>query len=205
VSSFTLDRLERVLSKKTAPSKINVCLCHHHPQKHDELELGDYDDMQGGQRLLDLLGSGEFGEWLVVHGHKHHPKLVYSQGGATAPPVLSAGSLSAFLPPKTYGSAANQFYVVEFDEQSIHDFGLVGLVRAWDWDFGNGVRAATGRSGIPSTCGFGYRIAPREFAKRVSVYRQSRPPGSRGRDRSREGGEQMRGLGADLRRRWVVD
>jgi hypothetical protein len=41
--------------------------------------------------------------------------------------------------------------------------------------------------------------------KYVSVYRQSRPPGSRGRDRSREGGEQMRGLGADLRRRWVVD
>jgi hypothetical protein len=39
----------------------------------------------------------------------------------------------------------------------------------------------------------------------VSVYRPSWPPGSRGRDRSREGGEQMRGLGVDLRRPLVLD
>ena len=78
-----------------------------------ELGLGDYDVMTNGQLLLDKLGSGDFGKWLLIHGHKHHPKLTYAAGGNSSPVVFSAGSLirsPLSRPPKP---PRNQFYVFD--------------------------------------------------------------------------------------------
>jgi predicted MPP superfamily phosphohydrolase len=81
ISDYTLAALR--LALEGVPSKpVNILLCHHHPQQHMELNLGEYDVMKSGQLLLDLLGSGAFGDWIVIHGHKHHPKLCYAAGGS---------------------------------------------------------------------------------------------------------------------------
>ena len=74
ISDSTLNWLQEELATGS-PQPINLLLCHHHPQSLSELKLGEKDVMQNGQLLLDLLGSGDHGRWLVIHGHKHYPKL----------------------------------------------------------------------------------------------------------------------------------
>jgi predicted phosphodiesterase len=166
ISPFTLEAL-RIALKGYEPRSVNVLICHHHPIKHNELNLGDYDDLKDGQLLLDLLESDVRGDWLVIHGHKHHPKLRYAQGGGGAPIIFSAGSLCAVLPKELQGNARNQFYIVNLPLDDINRFGLVGVVQAWDWDFGKGMRPAIARSGLPAEAGFGYRGQVKQLAASI--------------------------------------
>lgn len=167
ISDATLSRLKDALSK--AESKmVNLLMCHHHPQKHEELNLGTYDDMINGQSLLDLLGSGDFGQWIVIHGHKHHPKICYASGGGTAPVVLSAGSLCASLFLELQTSARNQFYLVYIPVEKVPHQGLVGRVQSWDWVSGRGWLEAGSGSGLPHEFGFGARINPHLLAQRLA-------------------------------------
>jgi hypothetical protein len=169
IADSTLSVLQKELADRE-PKLINILLCHHHPQQHMELNLGDYDVMKNGQLLLDLLGSGEFGRWLIIHGHKHHPKIAYAQGGATSPIVFSAGSLCANLYLELQTMARNQFYIITLPFGDIERLGLVGRIQAWDWASGAGWAPAAGpSSGLPASCHFGYRTDPRLLANKVSA------------------------------------
>lgn len=161
----TLDYIERELSDKKI-SPVNLFICHHHPQKHEDIGLTDYEVMVGGQKLLELLGKGNFGDWMVIHGHKHHPKITYAAGATKSPVVLSAGSFSAVLEPYLTTIASNQFYLIEF-HLSNFDYGLVGTFEAWDWQKGYGWRPAGATSGLPQSGGFGYREHPRPLGKKI--------------------------------------
>ena len=101
----TLGLIREALEADCRPAAVNLLLCHHHPQQHQEFKLGDYDAMKNGQLLLELLGSGQLGHWLIIHGHKHHPKLCYASGGAASPVIFSAGSLSVDIQHELQGSA----------------------------------------------------------------------------------------------------
>lgn len=156
LSDFTLKEILQHL-KGDGFRKLNILLCHHHPQKHSEYNLGDSDDMQNGQKLLDLLGDEEFGEWIIFHGHKHCPKLSYASGGVASPIVFSAGSISARLYPELGAHVRNQCYLVEFPIDKFKDFGVVGNFVAWDWVNGSGCIPAGEHSGLPHKGGFGNR------------------------------------------------
>ena len=168
VSDTTLSRLRSDLS--TLPQQlINVLLCHHHPHQHSELSLGEGDVMKQGQRLLDMLGEGTLGRWLVIHGHKHHPKIAYAAGGSTSPVVFAAGSLCAILTGPLQTAARNQFYILELDPTECETFGMVGRVRAWDWYPGQGWLEATPQaSGLPAEFGFGIRVEPQMLARSIA-------------------------------------
>lgn len=156
ISKDSLVRIKNYLDSSEI-KLLNVCICHHHPQQHSELNLGDYDWMREGQQLLDLLGAGNYGAWIVIHGHKHHPKITYASGGLNSPIVFSAGSLSAVLYPELGTAARNQFYLLFFDVDDLQKFGIVGVGRAWDWAATSGWVKASKGSGLPSTFGFGWR------------------------------------------------
>jgi len=168
ISDLTMKYLETSLELDTDEYPINILLCHHHPHKHSEYSLGEYDEMAGGQLLLELLGNGRFGDWLVVHGHKHHPKLCYSHGSSSAPTVFSAGSLCHCLYPKLSTVAQRQFYLLKFSLPDISHHGLVGTFRAWDWEVHNGWGEPTRRSGLPREGGFGFRCNPRDLAREAA-------------------------------------
>jgi hypothetical protein len=169
ISGATLSFLANDLDR-LKPKLVNLLLCHHHPQQHMELKLGDYDAMTNGQLLLDTLGSGRYGRWLIIHGHKHHPKVTYASGAATSPVIFSAGSLCAKLYLELQTKARNQFYLISLSYDHVRDFGLVGTVKAWDWAYGEGWAAAEGvKSGLPSESAFGYRGDPLQIAKRLST------------------------------------
>lgn len=158
ISQRTLAHLKKSLDGQPQAAA-NVLVCHHHPFRFGDIDLADYSEMKGGEALIDLLGSGEHGRWLIVHGHRHWPHLTYGPGGATSPVIFAAGSFSAVLYPELQGRARNQFYVLDLP---VHDFatigqGLVGEFYAWDWIPNVGWQAAQEGSGLPHRGGFGSR------------------------------------------------
>lgn len=154
----TIEKIKSALDKG-GERRLNILLCHHHPQKQEEIDLEDYEVMDGGQKLIEMLGSGGYGYWAVVHGHKHWPKIFYAQGTTSYPPIIfSSGSFSADLHPEfTSRGLKNQFYIFEFHIDKFPEFGCVGTFRSWDWSLGTGWLPAGDRSGLPATGGFGVR------------------------------------------------
>ena len=150
--------------------KVNVLVCHHHPQRYGDIESEDYSEMQGGDALLAELGSGRSGRWLIIHGHKHHPRMCYGPGTASAPIIFSAGSLCGAIYRAVQGKARNQFYVIEvpwrrFDALELE---LAGRFWAWDWINGMGWQPAGPESGLPGRGGFGYRPELEYEAARIA-------------------------------------
>lgn len=169
VDDLTLKGLAKDL-RALGPASVNILLCHHHPHHHSELSLGEADVMKQGQQLLDMLGCGEYGRWLVIHGHKHHPKIAYAAGGSSSPIVFAAGSLCAILSGLLQTAARNQFYLIEIDPSACQKYGLVGTIRSWDWSPGNGwIKASTLSSGLPALSGFGNRQDPMLLANEVAA------------------------------------
>ena len=168
VAFATVSHLRRNLESLT-PKPVNVLLCHHHPQPLSEFhDDKDYDGMINGESLLDFLGSGTIGRWIVIHGHKHHPKVTYSSGGGASAVVLSAGSLCVSLYPELRTLVRNQFHLVSIPIDEISRSALVGRIQSWDWAPGDGWAPAGDRSGLPSLCGFGFRGDPLLLADRIA-------------------------------------
>jgi hypothetical protein len=172
VSDYTLQMLKKELSSVSA-TPVNLLLCHHHPHPHSELRLGANDLMMGGAELLSALSSGDYGRWLIIHGHKHHPKLEYAAGGASPPIVFAAGSIAAVLYRELQTACRNQFYVLELPIARFSTFGFVGRFTSWDWATGHGWIPAREGSGLPAQGGFGFRgdldVLAKEVAERVQT------------------------------------
>jgi hypothetical protein len=169
IDKQTLSLLEKDLLSRP-PKVTNILLCHHHPHPHSELDLGAEDVMKQGQLLLELLGTGRVGRWLVIHGHKHYPKISYAAGGSASPVIFAAGSLCANLFLKTQNRVRNQFYVITLSSDEIKKVGMVGRVQSWDWVPGKGWSRAGEGSGLPATFGFGCREDALTLAKRVAAF-----------------------------------
>jgi predicted MPP superfamily phosphohydrolase len=167
ISDATLTKLKEKL-QTTPPAKVNVFVCHHHPRKHAECDVPGYSEMKNGQGLLDILGSGDYGEWIVVHGHIHFPALSYAAGGASAPVIFSSGSLAARLYSQYGTKVRNQCYEIEFPIERISQVGLVGKFLAWDWSHSNGWTPASSNSGLPYKGGFGCRTKPLQLGALIN-------------------------------------
>ncbi len=167
ISPYTLDAFEAEL-QGCPIMPVNILLCHHHPQQHQELDLGDYDVMKNGQLLIDTLGKGTYGRWIIIHGHKHHPKLTYAAGSSSSPVVFSAGSLCAQLYLQLQTRARNQFYIITLPYKTFATLGLVGTIAAWDWATGIGWNKAQKTPGLPWQSGFGCRTDPALLATQVA-------------------------------------
>jgi hypothetical protein len=170
VERRTTDRIRATLAASpTEP--IQLAICHHHPHRFGDIDLEDYSELLGGQYLLHALGSGDYGAWTVVHGHKHLPHLCYAAGGAMSPVIFSAGSLTSSLYLDLQTRARNQFYVIEFDTDAAARIGtdVAATFKSFDWAVGLGWTPAQPGSGLPQAGGFGFRTNPRSLASLVST------------------------------------
>lgn len=173
VTDYTIARIADVLLQQ-GKRDFNVLLCHHHPMKHPDLSQSfpDYSEMKQGAKLLSMLESTAE-PWVVIHGHKHSPRLDYAQGASTdAPVIFSAGSFSAVLSPAYFAGTSNQFYILELDLGYISKYGKAGVVHAWDWQEGQGWQVAPPMAGakgrIPNGAGFGHKVNPSYDAQSVA-------------------------------------
>lgn len=171
VSLRTIEAIKLQLA--SAPRKpLNILLTHHHPVRNTEIPGGvDYSEMEAGDQLIGALNDLNVGDWIVVHGHKHIPRIWYAAtAGGRSPVILSAGSFSARLYPEIAGVARNQFYIVDFPIADIATFkvGVIGRIRAWDWAVGQGWVPAKESSGIANGSGFGWRENTNKIAQEIS-------------------------------------
>lgn len=175
VSQRTRQYLSQRLAN-TADSGVNILITHHHLYQHGASDLEDVSAMKEAAALLELLDSGDFGSWLIVHGHRHWPSLTRASGSQGAPIVFSAGSFSAVLYEDIQDKARNQFYILEIEE-SAPGHRLQGTFLAWDWIRDKGFLPARERSGLPHHGGFGGALNGAELASRVvDVYEASGQP-----------------------------
>lgn len=155
--------------KALAPKPINILVCHHHLIEHEQLDAfsDDYGKVLRGNRLLWELDSCSAGRWIVVHGHKHIPRLLYSFGSSNAPVVFGAASLGAKLGEKVNTVVRNQFHLMDCSPtvSSGSTLNALGTVRSWCWGFGQGWKPAQLEStGLPPVAGFGYQVAGLDLA-----------------------------------------
>lgn len=148
-------RQEIALKVNSDRNRVFVVLLHHHPIPHQDLdiELGTI-EMTNGSRLMQVLGDSGV-VWIVIHGHKHHARLITAQGAYARPVVFAAGSFGAQLDGALATKTRTQFYILsaEIEDQSITPKATGTLsVRAWsgtEWDISTKIA-----HGLPDGCGF---------------------------------------------------
>ena len=155
-----LENIKKELTQ-TNPAKFQIAIVHHHPMPHEGLGLGSADLLILGSELLRLLEQHSF--QIVVHGHKHYPRLNYAQGGSSPPAVLAAGSFAAL--GKMLTSTRNLFHIIELFDESFPCCSGPGLVRSWQYSFLKGWDIPTEESSdLPPIAGFGFRGNPVDLA-----------------------------------------
>ncbi len=169
ISPLTLNLLAAYLDR-AADQSLNILLCHHHPQRLDEMGMADYQAMEGGTDLLALLNDGLRGSWLLIHGHKHSPRIMYAQSATSQSPVIiSAASFSGPIYKELASRVTNQVHIVRVDLDRVEDWGCVaGIVYSWEWAYGIGWQKSESTRGLPHRCGFGYRENSVALARRIT-------------------------------------
>jgi Icc-related predicted phosphoesterase len=114
IGSVLLKDLKRQLARRKNNKKLQILLLHHHPIQHPDHDVEGQIDMFNGNKLIEaLIETGT--EWLVIHGHKHDPRLIRAQGAIWQPIIFSAGSFGARLGGTLATKTKNQFYVLDID------------------------------------------------------------------------------------------
>ncbi|WP_088158364.1 metallophosphoesterase family protein [Achromobacter xylosoxidans] len=164
ITGYTLEKLGRDLASANT-AKFNVAVCHHHPHTHSELQLGG-DIMFNGQQLLDALSSN--GSWLVIHGHKHHPKVALAQGEFQQAVVLACGSFSGRIEGPNATISRNYFHLVHLERFGV-DAELRGTVSSWNWAHGYGwTNYGNANATFPSRLGFGFEGNVQQLARDIA-------------------------------------
>lgn len=158
--SERLDKLEGYLKKKLkAPSRL--AMMHHHPILHTGPYLDSSDVIPNGDALIDLLNK--FGCRLVIHGHKHHPRLTYVNDTV----VFAAGSFSANL-GQFGGAVGNMFHLVDLQGPGGKLTPPRGTIESWTFQLMKGWTTASRKfSSFPHRAGFGAQESLDDMAKAV--------------------------------------
>lgn len=153
-----IDRIGEELTRiEKLESKIKLCLLHHHPDHHSnfDLKFKDKDFLENGDRLLELLATFRF--QIVVHGHKHEPKLRYFQ----RLPIFASGSFSSMMNIVDIG-AQNTFHLITLvsgSQKGTIESWCYGPTKGWTRDEG---------TYFPNKTGFGALIDVHELAEQCN-------------------------------------
>lgn len=157
IGEVALEELRKELRErvKSNASRAFVALLHHHPIPHQDLDvdLGRI-EMSNGARLIEALDASGV-PWLIIHGHKHHARLLPAQGGPSRPVVFAAGTFGAVLSGKLATQTKQQFYLLDVSvlSQQIRPEAAV-RVRALTWSGSNWIWTTKKQHGLPDRCGF---------------------------------------------------
>lgn len=131
----TIDDLRRFLSGMERDSnKIRMCLLHHHPIQYSEPipDTPDQSIIVNAENFLNLISEQQFD--IILHGHKHHPRLKTHQGDNSNPFVsLCAGSFSATLNSLQSGTISNLFHIINIESRHPASGGIQGYVETWSF------------------------------------------------------------------------
>lgn len=168
IKQQTVDEVDRYLSRfPNTDKRLRICLLHHHLEQYSE-PIPDTHDPSiavNAENLLNTLIRHRVD--LVLHGHKHHPRLGAKQSGNGHPLVsLCAGSFSAVLHPLYYDGISNLFHIINVDGRESATGRIFGKVDTWTFT-NNQWRAASGVKGLYASEAFGSAATPIEIEGKV--------------------------------------
>jgi len=163
ITNQQLEQIDTALGKGT--SLFNIAVCHHHPILHEDIGLGTDDVMENGSLLTQLLSERAFD--LIIHGHKHHPKLSRAPNGPRELPILAAGSLSAAMSRGLASRTRHLFHLVSLTKDKEGEISR-GIIRSWQFRHFKGWSPATWSAAeFPGTAGFGCYESVSSLASQV--------------------------------------
>lgn len=173
----TVDEMGHDLSRMIKPDTFVVVICHHHPYRHGDIDLEDYSALDHAPELLEMFERLGGAGWLIVHGHKHYPRIRAHGSRLT---IFSAGSLAGSFRGPLQCRARNQCYELKItlDRRLGIDHPPVGKYRAWDWNATQWMPALDG-FGIPRQGGFGAVVQLETLAGQVADFVSDGPNRSR--------------------------
>ena len=143
---------------KLSKSKFKIGFLHHHPDHHSnfDLKFKDSDFLENGDKFLAMLEKHGFN--IVIHGHKHEPKLRYYN----RLPLFASGSFSSMMNIIDI-SAQNTFHII-----TLQPGGKKGIVRSWSYGTTKGWNQQEG-SYFPIITGFGSTMPVQEIASKCNM------------------------------------
>lgn len=180
ISEITIKRLKKFLIEQNKADdvevKINILICHHHLDKDGTVDDKDYSAMKGAHALVEMLSDSDIGRWLVIHGHRHRPRL-YQTNDSTGPFVLSAASFGATKCDDPQNPSPNQAHlvIVDVDEMEECKFFPSGVVKTFSWVPGTHWSHDYTAGLPPNTC-FGYRGSIDELSSDINKAITSETP-----------------------------
>lgn len=162
ITDTTIKQINDELNTIKDNDKVKICLLHHHPVKHSNMDYIDGDSVEKGDDFLKMLSTNNFN--LVIHGHKHDPRLNYY----FEIPVLAAGSFSSTINITTLGNE-NTFHLIEVDKTS-----KKGIIKTWVYGPRNGW-AIKHDTYFPCYTGFGAKINLNTLAGQCIKWIESNP------------------------------
>ncbi|MGJ8643692.1 MAG: metallophosphoesterase family protein [Luteolibacter sp.] len=167
VTDTQLERIKEVLDG-LEPIDHKIALCHHHPVQHEALGLGSGDLMAGGDVFSEFLNDQGFS--IIVHGHKHYPRLRYWSGGDSLS-VFSSGSLAATNSRGVSTNTRNLFHIIDLADHPVHGCSRHGTIKSWEFHIGRGWLEPNHTSAsFPATAGFGSRGTPIQIAEEIAEW-----------------------------------
>jgi len=148
--------------------QIKVMLTHHHLNQLPGIDSDERAAVVGAENVLATLSF--YGDWIVVHGHKHRAWVQYASGGGDAPVLISAASLSADLGDDDFSKEVrHQFHVIEVERDVGDPVGTsTPRGRVLSWTFSPlGWHVASDDDVLPGVTGYGWRGSVHELAHRV--------------------------------------
>lgn len=156
-------------SVSPSPSQLRICLLHHHLEQYSE-NLPDSADLSiavNAENLLMVLTANRFD--LLLHGHKHYPRMGTKQPDSAHPLVsICAGSFSAVLHPLYYEGVPNLFHVISVNGREVNNDRVFGVVETWRHKLGKWVNS-TETHNLYHREAFGANATPAEISRAMTA------------------------------------
>lgn len=123
-----LEELRHVLDKYSHNDfPLRIAMLHHHPILHSFMNYTSEDVLSNGDQLIELLSQNRFN--LIIHGHRHQPRLRRHSSCGNPMIIFAAGSFAAML-GSLASTTRNLFHIltISMDEANLITFNL----RTWE-------------------------------------------------------------------------
>lgn len=147
----SISALDRYLTKES-PAPVRIVVLHHHPILYPSSKLHSESILTTGATLVECLSKHGFK--VIIHGHRHLPRVCRQIVGGNEILVFCAGSFSAML-TEDRSITRNVFHLCEliFDT---HTRNIHGNIKTWEYSISEGWNPTTKRSSqLPHIANFG--------------------------------------------------
>lgn len=168
VTQETLDDARAHLAGQDLSGVVRIGLVHHHPLQYSDPVPNepDFSAMTNAGNLLNLLHDFKFD--LLIHGHKHAPRLTTQVINNCFPMVVvGAGGFSVRLDPRWSGLVNNQFHLVRVEGRDSSGCTRGELV-SWTYLSGHGWVPSETSNGIAHRVPFGTHVGEHELELRIA-------------------------------------